>query len=70
MTVGVGYSRRAAAEVEEITAFLLEHSQAAAQRFTASIKRAEAQLADFPNSGPAGDTAAYCRRLHPLVSPA
>ena len=51
MTERVGYSRRAAAEVEEITAYLAEHSQAAAVRFRDAFARAERQLADFPNSG-------------------
>lgn len=54
MTASVVYSRRAAAEVEEITAFLAEHSQPAAQRFSAAIRRAEQQLAEFPNSGVVG----------------
>ncbi len=54
MTAGVVYSRRAAAEVEEITAFLAEHSQPAAQRFSEAIGRAEQQLAEFPNSGAPG----------------
>jgi plasmid stabilization system protein ParE len=54
MTDGVVYSRRAAAEVEEITAFLAEHSRPAAARFSASIRRAEQQLAEFPNSGAPG----------------
>ena len=54
MTVGVVYSRRAAAEVEEITAFLAEHSQPAATRFTEAIARGEQQLAEYPNSGAPG----------------
>jgi plasmid stabilization system protein ParE len=54
MMTGVVYSRRAAAEVEEITAFLAEHSQPAATRFTEAIGRAELQLAEYPNSGAAG----------------
>jgi plasmid stabilization system protein ParE len=54
MTDGVVYSRRAAAEVEEITAFLAEHSRPVAARFSASIRRAEQQLAEFPNSGMPG----------------
>ena len=40
MTVGVVFSRRAAAEVEEITAFLAEHSQPVATRFKEAIARA------------------------------
>jgi len=54
MTTGVVYSRRAAAEIEEITAFLAEHSQPAATRFTEAIGRAEQQLAEYPNSGAPG----------------
>jgi plasmid stabilization system protein ParE len=54
MTARVAYSRRAAAEAEEITASLAEHSRAAAQRFTDSLGRAELQLAQFPNSGAPG----------------
>jgi plasmid stabilization system protein ParE len=54
MAVGVVYSRRAATEVEEITAFLRELSQPAARRFTEAIGRAEQQLSEYPNSGPPG----------------
>jgi plasmid stabilization system protein ParE len=54
MTTRVVYSRRAAAEVEEITAFLAEHSQAAANRFARALERAEHQLSRFPNSGAPG----------------
>jgi plasmid stabilization system protein ParE len=54
MTIGVVYSRRAAAEVEQVTAFLAEYSQSAAARFLEAIGRAEQQLAEFPNSGAAG----------------
>jgi plasmid stabilization system protein ParE len=54
MTGRIGYSRRAAAEVEEITAFLAEHSQPAARRFSEAIGRAEQQIAEFPNSGAPG----------------
>jgi toxin ParE1/3/4 len=54
MTVRVVYSRRAAAEVEEIAAYLTEHSEAAAQRFESLRKRAERQLSEFPNSGAPG----------------
>ena len=54
MTGRVLYSRRAAAEVEEITAFLAEHSPPAATRFSEAIGRAEQQRAEFPNSGTAG----------------
>lgn len=53
MTSRVVYSRRAAAEVEEITASLAE-LQAAADRFSQALGRAEQQLADFPNSGAPG----------------
>jgi plasmid stabilization system protein ParE len=54
MTSRVVYSRRAAAEVEEITASIAEHSQAAADRFSESLGRAEQQLTQFPNSGAQG----------------
>jgi plasmid stabilization system protein ParE len=54
MTGRVAYSRRAAAEVEEITASLAEHSQAAADRFSQALGRAEQQLSQFPNSGVPG----------------
>jgi toxin ParE1/3/4 len=54
MTTRVVYSRRAVAEVEEITAFLAEHSQAAANRFARALERAEQQLSRFPNSGAPG----------------
>ena len=54
MTSRVVYSRRAAAEVEEIAASLAELSQAAADRFSQALGRAEQQLADFPNSGAPG----------------
>jgi hypothetical protein len=37
MTRSIVYSRRAAAEIEGITAFLAEHSQVAAERFSQSI---------------------------------
>jgi plasmid stabilization system protein ParE len=51
MTTRVVYSRRAAAEVEEITAFLAEHSPPAVERFVEALGRAEQQLSEFPNSG-------------------
>jgi plasmid stabilization system protein ParE len=54
MTRSVVYSRRAAAEVEEIAASLAEHSQVAAGRFLQSLQRAEVQLSLFPNSGASG----------------
>jgi toxin ParE1/3/4 len=54
MTTHVVYSRRAAAEVEEIMAALAEHSQAAADRFSQALRRAEQQLSQFPNSGAPG----------------
>ena len=54
MTTRVGYSRRAAAEVEEIIAYLAEHSERATQRFQELLARAERQLAQFPNSGAPG----------------
>lgn len=54
MTVPVVYSRRAAAEIAEIMAYLAEHSEAAARRFESLRKRAEQQLSEFPNSGAPG----------------
>jgi len=54
MTTRVVYSRRAAAEVEEITASLAEHSPPAAERFLEALGRAEQQLSEFPNSGVPG----------------
>ena len=54
MTAGIGYSRRAVAEVEEIMAFLAEHSPPAVQRFSEAMGRAERQLSQFPNSGAPG----------------
>ena len=54
MTSRVGYSRRAAAEVEEITASPAERSQPAADRFSQALERAEQQLSQFPNSGAPG----------------
>ncbi len=50
----VGYSRRAAAEAEEIEACLAEHNPVAAERFRESLERAERQLEQFPNSGAPG----------------
>jgi len=54
MTGRVAYSRRGAAEAEEIEAYLAEHSPAAAERFREDLERAERQLAQFPNSGVPG----------------
>jgi plasmid stabilization system protein ParE len=54
MTVRVLRSRRAAAEIEEIAAYLAEYSLPAAQRFLDSLQQAQRQLADFPNSGALG----------------
>jgi toxin ParE1/3/4 len=54
MTRRVVYSRRAAAEIEEIMASLAEHSSAAANRFAQAVERAEEQLSRFPNSGAPG----------------
>ena len=54
MTAKAAYSRRAAAEVEEITASVAELSPSAAERFSQALARAEQQLADFPNSGAPG----------------
>jgi addiction module RelE/StbE family toxin len=54
MTQRVVYSRRAAAEVEEITASLAERSSEAADRFSQAVEHAEQQLSQFPNSGAPG----------------
>ncbi|TMJ61961.1 MAG: type II toxin-antitoxin system RelE/ParE family toxin [Alphaproteobacteria bacterium] len=54
MTTGVVYSRRAAAEAEEIEAFLAEHSRSAAERLRQSLNRAEQRLVQFPDSGAPG----------------
>jgi plasmid stabilization system protein ParE len=54
MTTRVVYSRRAAAEAEEIEAFLAEHSPALAEQFRQSLNRAEQQLEQFPDSGVLG----------------
>jgi len=62
MTSRVVYSRRAAAEAEEIEAFLAEHSAPSAERFRQSLNRAEQQLGTFPDSGTAG-TRPGTRRL-------
>jgi plasmid stabilization system protein ParE len=51
MNVSVVYSRRAAAEVEEITSLLAEQSQAAAERFSQALDQPEQQLSRFPSSG-------------------
>src|SRR5204863_258909 len=48
MTTGVIYSRRAAAEAEEIKAFLTEHSPSAASRFVQALDAAQQQLAALP----------------------
>jgi len=62
MTTRVVYSRRAAAEAEEIEAFLPEHSRPSAERFRQSLNRAEEQLEQFPDSGALG-TRPGTRRL-------
>jgi toxin ParE1/3/4 len=54
MTVRVLRSRRAAAEIDEIAAYLEEHNPPAAERFLAALERAQQQLAQFPNSGAPG----------------
>jgi addiction module RelE/StbE family toxin len=55
VTTRVVYSRRAAAEAEEIEAFLAEHRPAAAERFRQSLNRAEQRLAEHPDIGAMGD---------------
>jgi hypothetical protein len=47
----IGYSRREAAEVEEITAFLAENSRSVAHRFSQAISRAEQQPPSFLTPG-------------------
>jgi plasmid stabilization system protein ParE len=54
MTARVIRSRRAEAEIEEITAFLEEHSVPAMQRFLASLERAEQLLSEYPDIGAPG----------------
>jgi plasmid stabilization system protein ParE len=54
MTRRVFYSRLAAAEAEEIEAYLAEHSRPAAERFRRALERAERQVRQFPNSGAPG----------------
>ena len=54
MTVRVLRSPRAGVEVDEIAAYLAEHSPPAAQRFLQALERAQQQLSQFPNSGAPG----------------
>jgi plasmid stabilization system protein ParE len=54
MTSRVVYSRRAAAEVEEITASLAEHGQVTVDRVSLALGHAEQQLSQSPNSGGPG----------------
>jgi len=54
MTRRVSYSRRAAAEVEEITRYLRQYSERAARRFDQALEQAEQRLADFPHPGAPG----------------
>jgi toxin ParE1/3/4 len=54
MTIRVLLSRRADAEVEEVTDYLTEHSPRAAARFREALERTRQQLAQFPNSGAPG----------------
>jgi plasmid stabilization system protein ParE len=54
MTTRVSRSPRAGAEIEEIAAYLAEHSLPAAQRFLQALERARQLLSEFPNSGAAG----------------
>ncbi len=62
MTGRVVYSRRAAAEAEEIGAYLAEFGPLAVGRFRRALQRAERQLSEFPNSGAPG-TRPGTRRL-------
>jgi len=48
MIRGVVYSRRAAAEIEEIMTSLVEYSSAAANCFAQAVERAEEQLSRSP----------------------
>src|SRR5438874_2148217 len=70
MTTGVVYSRRAAAEAEEIEAFLAEHSRSAAERLRQSLNRAEQRLVQFPDSGAPGAVAQRGDRLAPRMQAA
>jgi len=54
MTVRVSVSRRAKAEIEEIEAFLEEHSVAAAGRFSEAMERTYQLLSQHPELGSAG----------------
>jgi plasmid stabilization system protein ParE len=54
MIRGVAYSRRAAAEIEEIMASIVEYSSAAANCFAQAVERAEEQLSRSPNLGAPG----------------
>jgi plasmid stabilization system protein ParE len=54
MTVRVFRSRRATAEVEEIAAFLAEHSPPAAERFLEALARAYQLLSEHPDVGAPG----------------
>jgi len=54
LTVRVFRSPRAGGGVEEIAAYLAEHSPPAAQRFLQALERAKRQLSEFPNSGAPG----------------
>jgi len=54
MTLRVFRSPRAGIEIEEIAAYLAEHSVPAAQRFLRALERAQQLLSEFPNSGAAG----------------
>jgi toxin ParE1/3/4 len=62
MTIRVSRSRRAAAEAEEIAAFLAGNSPRAARRFLEALERAQQLLSEFPNSGTPG-TLLGTRRL-------
>ena len=54
MTARVIRSRRAAAEIDEITAFLEEHSLLATRRFLESLERAQQLLSEHTNAGAPG----------------
>jgi plasmid stabilization system protein ParE len=54
MTIRVIRSRRAAAEIENIAAYLAEHSPPAAERFLEALARAYQLLSEHPDIGAQG----------------
>jgi addiction module RelE/StbE family toxin len=62
MNLRIVRSPRAAAEIREITLYLVEFSPPAAQRFLIAMQQAHERLGTFPNSGIAS-TVSGTRRL-------